>query len=228
MAQEAVKFYCLPEEKVVTIHNGVDLPSFTDPQGEDHTILFVGRLTWRKGVKYLIDAMPHVLSEYPDTKLLLVGDGDQRTPLQKQIEKLRIENSVLFLGNISTEKLYSLYCKANVYVQPSLYEPCGIAILEAMSMGKPVVSTHVGGVPELITNGEEGFLVKPGNNLELAKAIINVFSDDSCRKRLASNAKNKVLQEFSWEAVAKKTLDLYTNLLDDSKTIARNNLVCLC
>ena len=216
-AEETVRFYRLPKERVVAIHNGIDLSSFTDlrveEENEEHTVLSVGRLSWRKGYKYLIDAMPDILSEYRNARLLLVGEGDQRTPLQQHARKLGIENSVLFLGKVSAERLYSLYHEADVYVQPSLYEPLGITILEAMSMRKPVVATRVGGIPELITNGAEGILVEPGNSLQLAEAITNVLSDSSCRERFGSNARKRVEREFTWETIAKKTLEFYTNLL---------------
>lgn len=219
IAEETVRFYRLPRERVVTIHNGIDCSSFSDLQVEEenegHTILSVGRLSWRKGYKCLIDAIPNILSEYPNAKLLLVGDGSQRTPLQHHVRKLGIENSVHFLGKVSAERLYSLYLEADVYVQPSLYEPFGITILEAMSMRKPVVATRVGGIPELITNGKEGILVEPGNSLQLARAITNVFSDSSCRRRFGSNARKRVESEFTWDVIAKKTYKFYTNLLND-------------
>jgi glycosyltransferase involved in cell wall biosynthesis len=221
--EEVVRVHRLPEERVVAIHNGIDLSSFTDlrvQEGEEHTILSVGRLAWRKGYKYLIDAMPNVLSEYSNAKLLLVGDVvTNEVPLQQYVRKLGIENSVLFLGNVSAERLYSLYHEAEVYVQPSLYEPFGITILEAMSMRKPVVATRVGGIPEIITNGAEGLLVEPRNSLQLGKAIINVFSDSSCRRRFGSNARKRVEREFTWEVIAKKTLEFYTNLLNDRREI---------
>jgi glycosyltransferase involved in cell wall biosynthesis len=220
VALEAAMFYRLPEDKIVVIHNGVCLPRVSNVEIEDQNasqvILFVGRLIWRKGVKYLIDAMPKILAEYVDTKLLVVGNGEQRPFLEKRAEKLGIENSVQFLGNVSSENLYSLYNEADVYVQPSLYEPCGLAVLEAMSMGKSTVATRVGGIPELVTNGVEGLLVQPRNSLQLARAIINVFSDPSCRRRFGSNARKKVEREFTWEAIAKKTFEFYKNLLNDT------------
>lgn len=218
-AEETERFYHLSRERVVAIHNGIDLSVFTDSRPEEdgkHTLLSVGRLAWRKGYKFLIDAMPNVLSEYPNAKLLLVGDViTKNVPLQQQVRKLGIENSVHFLGRVPPERLYSLYHEADVYVQPSLYEPFGITILEAMSMGKPIVATRVGGIPELITNGVEGLLVESGNSLELARAIINVFSDSSRRKCFGRNARKRVEREFTWETIAKKTLELYKNLLNE-------------
>ncbi len=220
-AEEATRFYRLPKERVVAINNGIALPDFTDlyveEENEEHAILSVGRLAWRKGFKYLIDAMPSVLSEYPDAKLFIVGDGYQRTPLQQYVRKLGLENSVLLLGKVSLQKLYSLYRKASVYVQPAIYEPCSIAILEAMSMGKPLIATRVGGVPEVVTNGVDGLVVEPRNSLQLAKAIKNIFSDSKRRKRFASNARKRVDTEFTWKEIAKKTLELYATLLNGKK-----------
>jgi glycosyltransferase involved in cell wall biosynthesis len=187
-----------------------------EDQNASHVILFVGRLIWRKGVKYLIDAMPQILAEYVDTKLLVVGNGEQWPFLEKRIKKLGIESSVQFLGKVPSENLYSLYNEADVYAQPSLYEPCALTILEAMSMRKSIVATRVGGIPELITNGVEGLLVEPGNSLQLARAITNVFSDSSCRRRFGSNARKKVEREFTWEAIAKKTFEFYKNLLNET------------
>jgi glycosyltransferase involved in cell wall biosynthesis len=181
---------------------------------KEHMILSVGRLVWRKGYKYLIDAMLHVLSEYPNAKLVIVGHGEQGIPLQIYVKKLGIDGSVRFLDNVSREKLYSLYSEAEVYVQPSLYEPFGITILEAMSMRKPVVATSVGGIQEIITNGVEGLLVEPRNSSQLADAVINLLSDSSLRRKLGNKARERVEKEFTWEAIAKKNLALYNNLLN--------------
>jgi len=223
IAEDAIRYFRLPREQVAVIHNGInlgELDSYTYYENEktEHTILSVGRLVWRKGYKYLIDAMPYILCEYPDAKLLIVGEGDQKLLLMKRVKELGIDGSVHFLGRVSRERLYSLYHKVGVYVQPSLYEPFCITILEAMSMRKPVVATHVGGTPEMVTNGVEGLLVEPRNSLQLAKAIMRVFSDSSLRRKLGSNARKRVEKDFTWEAIAEKTLKLYSVLLDSKRT----------
>ena len=220
MAREAERFYHLASNKIVTIHNGICLPRLSNAvmkkQNSGHVILFVARLIWRKGVKYLIDALPQILAEYPDTKLLIIGNGEQRLFLEERVKKSGIENSVHFLGKVSAERLESLYREADVYVQPSLYEPFSIAILEAMSLAKPIVTTRVGGNPELVTNGVEGLLVNPGSSLQLAKAIATIFSDSSLRRRFGYNARKKVEKEFTWEAIAEKTFAFYKNLLNNA------------
>jgi glycosyltransferase involved in cell wall biosynthesis len=218
IASEASRFYHLPKDKIAVIYNGVN-PSYSpdgnarEVENENQMILFVGRLIWRKGAKFIIDAMPQILAEYPDAKLFLVGHGEQEKILKKHVNELRIENSVFFLGKISDEELFHLYQETNVYVQPSLYEPLGIAIMEAMSMGKPVVASRTGGIQELIKGGEEGILVEPGNSLQLGKAILDVFSDSSFGKKMGDNARRRALRDFAWKAIAQKTLKLYENVL---------------
>jgi 1,4-alpha-glucan branching enzyme len=229
-AEEAVGFFRLPRNRVVAIHNGVDLPnllnSYAKKENKEQIILSVGRLCWSKGHKYLVDAMPAVLSEFPSARLLLVGDGNQRDHLQHQAEKLGIKDAVGFLGRVSKEKLHLLYCDADVFVHPSLYDPFPIAVLEAMSMRKSVVATRVGGIPEMITSGVDGLLVEPGNSFQLARAITDILSDSSCIRRLGQEARKRIEKEFTWEAIAKKTLEFYKSLLNEK--IARAQFVhCL-
>jgi glycosyltransferase involved in cell wall biosynthesis len=220
-AEEAIRFYRLPRNRVVAINNGMNLPNLLNSrvkkENEEQIILSVGRLVWNKGHKYLVDAMPAVLSECPSARLFIVGVGDQRKPLQSQAKKLHIEGAVEFLGKVSTEKLHSLYSEADVFVHPSLYDPAPIAVLEAMSMGKPVVATHVGGIPEFITNGVDGLLVEPRNSSQLARAITDILSDSSMRRRLGQEARKRIEKEFTWEAVAKKTLEFYESLLNEKR-----------
>lgn len=217
---ELVSFCGLSEKKVVPIHNGVDISSFTEFQKEkktkEHTILSVGRFAWSKGHIFLIDAMPAVLSEYPDAKLWLVGEflpTRASVPLQQHIKKLGIEKSVFFTGKVSSKRLNCFYQEAEVYVQPSLYEPFGITVLEAMSMRKPVIATNVGGIPEIIKNDREGLLVEPRNSLQLAEAISQMFSDPSRRRKIGNNARKRVEKEFTWEKNASKTLELYKYMI---------------
>lgn len=214
IAEEAVRYYGLPRNKIHVIHNGVTVNnSCNSAENLEHTMLCVGRLVWRKGFKYLIDAITYILPKYPDAKLLMIGDGEDRSFLELYVRKLKIENSVSFLGNVTTRTLYDLYSKAMVYVQPSLYEPFSIATLEAMSMGKPVVAARVGGTPEVVIDEETGLLVEPRNSRQLADAVNRIFSDDSLRKKLSREAIKKVQNEFSWKKVAEKTFELYRDSL---------------
>jgi glycosyltransferase involved in cell wall biosynthesis len=158
--------------------------------------------------------MPQILKTFSDARLQLAGKGAYRKYLEVLIKKFKIDKSIDFLGQVSKEQLYSLYANASVVVQPSIYESFGTPIVEAMSMGKPVVASCVGGIPELITNGKEGLLVEPRNSLQLARAITKILSDESLRKKLASNARKRVAREFTWKTIAKKTIELYEQTLD--------------
>lgn len=218
VACEAEGYYRLPRKKIVVIHNGVNLPTstgaFENEKKSSHNILVVGRLVWRKGISYLIEALPAIAAEYSDAELVVVGEGEQEASLKDCAMRLRVEKNVRFLGRVSSEKLRSLYLNADVYVQPSLYEPLGITILEAMSMEKPVVATNVGGIPEIITNKVDGLLVKPADSFQLKQAITDIFSDPSLGKRLGANAGKKIKKEFTWNMIAGKTLEFYQNLLN--------------
>lgn len=217
IAEEAIRYYGLPRNKIHVIHNGVTVKnSCNSAENLEHTMLCVGRLVWRKGFKYVIDAITYILPKYPDAKLLIIGDGEDRSFLELYARKLKIENSVRFLGNVTTRTLYDLYSKAMVYVQPSLYEPFSIATLEAMSMGKPVVAARVGGTPEVVIDEETGLLVEPRNSHQLADAVDRIFSDDSLRKKLSRKAIKKVQNKFSWKKVAEKTFELYKDVLKNS------------
>jgi len=216
LADEAKNFYRIKSERIVSIHNGVNLLPFSNSVeygNSSHVILCVCRLVWRKGVMYLIYAMQQILKEYADAQLIIVGTGEQLTSLKNKVTVLGIENSVHFLGYVSRQQLFSLYAQADVYIQPSLYEPLGIAILEAMSFGKPVIASRVGGIPEMVTNGVEGLLVEPGNIRQLSESVKKIFSDTSLKKRCGTSARMKVKTDFSWLNIAKKTLAVYEDLL---------------
>lgn len=213
VANEAIRYYKLPRDKIRVIHNGiVPVDSFDSAEGSGLTVLSIGRLTWRKGFKYLIDAMVKIVSRYPEAKLVIVGDGEDRCFLERYVRKLKLERSVKSLREVGVHTLLDLYSRAMVYVQPSLYEPCSIAILEALSMGKPVVATRVGGTLEVVIDEITGLLVEPANSQQLANAIIRILSDSLLRERLSIEAKKRATSEFVWRKMAMETFDLYEDL----------------
>jgi glycosyltransferase involved in cell wall biosynthesis len=216
LTQEAKNFYHLPKEKIVPIYNGVNLPelkSSSSETEEGQNVLFVGRLIWRKGAQYLIDAFPQVLSAYPDAKITIVGSGEQKKFLQEKVKQLKIDDSVQFLSNVPSDRLWELYSQADVFIQPSLYEPLGITVLEAMSFSKPVIASRVGGIPELVQNGVNGLLVEPGNTNQLVEATKRLFSDPSLGRKYGQNAREKVEAQYTWKKIGQKTLQLYEELL---------------
>ena len=201
--------------KVMVIPEGVDLDLFkprTNRLEPENVILFVGRIAPEKGLVYLIKAMPRVVDVFPSVSVLVVGeDQGIQKDLIKLAEKLKVGKTVHFLGARFGDELASIYRKARIFVLPSLYETFGLAVLEAMATGLPVVATKVGGIPELVEDGRNGILVSPRDHSALAEGIIELLSDSRLSLRIG---KRNVAQtkRYSWWSVAEKVESVYKDL----------------
>lgn len=154
------------------------------------TILSVGRLMQYKGVSYLLDAMPRILSSFPDARLVIAGEGEERTNLEEQARKLGIHRAVKFLGRLSRSELLRTYASASVVVVPSIWpEAFGKVGIEAMSVGRPVVATKVGGISDWLTHGKNGLSVPPKNANAIALSVIKLFSDPARLVRMGTCAR---------------------------------------
>ena len=208
--------------KLHVIHNGVDSKRFkpqrsNNPQTLDETrrpvVLFSSRLTVAKGVHYFIQAIPKILTKTKEVHFVFSGAGPKEHWIS-WLRKLNIDKSFYtFLGYVDYKLLPSLYAKADIFVAPSLYENLPIRILEAMSCESAVVASNICAIPEAITNGENGILISPGNVDELAKVITMLLKDDELRSTLGKNARQTVIEKFSWNVIAEKTVDTYKKLL---------------
>jgi glycosyltransferase involved in cell wall biosynthesis len=142
------------------------------------TILCAARLVKEKGVQILLQAMPLVIKELPDTRLLIAGDGSYRPILEQTSESLGIGDKVSFLGWLKPEDLKGVYANTSLFVLPSIWEEgLGMVFVEAGLMGRPVVASDRGGIRDIIRHGENGLLVPPGNAVALADAIVKVLKD---------------------------------------------------
>jgi glycogen(starch) synthase len=184
----------------------------------DLMILFLGRLVGVKGVDKLIMSMPHVLSKYPTARLVIVGVGDLQEYLTNLARTMRLEEYVRFRFDFIPEEERILhYAACDVAVFPSHYEPFGIVALEAMAMEKPVVvgAAGVSGMREIVLCcGEEmcGYHVDPNIPSDIAWGITNALESPEKRKWLGKNGRERVLQEFTWNRIAEKTLELYEQM----------------
>lgn len=186
-------------------------------------ILYVGRLEKRKGIDVLFEAMPLIIEAIPNARFNIVGKDTNLSPneqsykefLHKSLE-YKYRQNVRFFGYVANSKLNKFYKECNVFVAPSLYESFGLIYLEAMAWGKPVIGCDVGGVPEIIQDGESGLLIEPDNEKALSDAIIKL-KDDRIRKKLGKNARNRVKSEFSKNKFIDKTILIYENLLEFKK-----------
>jgi len=228
-----------PAEKIRVCYNGVDPEKYNLERvskekvmevkqryglGEgDLMALFIGRLVWIKGVDKLIRAMPHVLEKVPNAKLVIVGLGDMQDYLERLVRNLNLQDAVKFRFEfIPEEERIVHYAACDVAVYPSLYEPFGIVTLEAMSMEKPVVvgATGVSGMREIVAiSGPDqcGFHINPNDPADIAWGIVSAIQDPAKKVQFGRNGKKRVLERFTWEKAAEKTIQLYTELLESRK-----------
>jgi len=170
-------------------------------------LLFVGRLAEKKGVKYLVQALPEVLEASPNATLTIVGDGPERSDLAAQVRRLGLTEHVEFAGSVTNEQLPDWYRAADVFVAPSVVsaegdtEALGVVLLEAAACGVPLVASNVGGISDIVRDGETGLLVAPESPSELARAILRLIQDERLRGQLSGNALRHVAANFSWESV---------------------------
>ena len=191
----------LGAKHVVVIPNGIDIVrSVAYAKKDQKKIICVGRLYAVKGQDVLLEAMPHVLKEFPGTKLHLIGEGPEKSNLESRIKNLGITGSVIFKGNLPHEKIPSEIAGAAMLVGPSRKEGQGIVFVEAQAAETPVVATAVGGIPEVVEDGITGLLVPPENPQALAQAMLKLLRDPLLAKRLSETAKKQVLR-YDWNKI---------------------------
>ncbi len=182
-------------------------------------IFYVGRFVGVKGVDCLVRAMPEVLINVPNAKLVIVGMGNLHPYLEDIVSQLGIQDKVIFRNEfISEDERIEHYAASDVCVFPSHYEPFGIVATEAMSMKKPVVVGAMGtsGFKEqVIETGAEqcGYHIDPNDPNDISQAVKEILLDHSHAKKLGENARKRVLAEFTWDHVAENTLSVYERLL---------------
>ncbi len=213
------------ESQVTVVRNGIDTEEFALESKQDaraefrrlhfgndaygKIILCVAELHERKGQKYLIEAMKSVLGEFPDMRLVFVGDGPSRAHYEKLASYLG--ERVIFLGR--RKDVAQLMTASDIFVLPSIREAFGLVLLEAAIAGLPVVATNVGGIPEIIENGKSGILVEPKDSEDLALAIKLLLKNPQDTQTLCKNLRIKVDMEFDARLMAQRTADVYDKVL---------------
>jgi len=205
--------------KIMTIPNGIDGSRFSitlDKQKKrkelgimaDGPVLGLGvRLTEQKGITHLLDAMKMVVSHYPDTTLVIAGDGPLEEELKQKAGRLGIDKNVRFIGpRLDIPELLNLF---DLYVLPSLWEGLPMVLLEAMAAGCPIVCTDVGGASTAVTHEVNGLLVKPADPDALSSAILSLLSDEEKRKRFAQNGIKRFQGSFSADIMTRKYEQIY-------------------
>ena len=214
------KHYAIDPSKITVVHNGVekeDLPSFTDSlekvkQRGAKIVLFVGRITLQKGPDYFLRAAHKALSYNPNILFVIVGSGDMETQIIQEAAYLGISDKIFFTGFLRERELSAIYEAADLFVMPSVSEPFGIASLEALTHGTPILISKQSGVSEVVAHALK---VDFWDVDEMANKILAVLKHQSLSQCLKSEG-GKEVEKISWKDAAKKCIDLYQKVLQPS------------
>lgn len=211
------------KEKLAVISSGIDLKRFREPSSEEKQNLkkelkipenslvvgTVGRLVPVKGPEFLIEASKIIVSKCPGTHFLFAGDGHLRQSLEKKACRMGVRKNIVFLGwRDDVSKIISIF---DIFVLPSLNEGMGRVLVEAMALRKPIVASRVGGIPDLVAHGKNGFLVQPKNPVELARHIQDLLENRAKRETMGFAGK-EIISNFSKEKMIEDTEKLYEEL----------------
>jgi len=212
----ALKYKIAPENKLVTIHNGLAPIDFdTNPNllskervSSEVIIGSIGNLYKTKGFKYLAEAANILINKNKiSAKFIIVGDGSERKNLESLIKKYNLENNFILAGEI--DEAAKLLKAFDIYICSSIKEGLPYSILEAIQAELPIITTNVGGIPEMIENNKTGLLVKPAEAKDLANALQKLINDKNLATELGKNAKQTAIQNFSLEKMVAETKKVY-------------------
>jgi len=202
--------------KVSVVPNGVDILQFQPSSAEDKhdgevRVGFIGRLIANKGPQYLVEAAPRIIREFPDVRFQVAGDGPMLHDLQHRVRELGVQTAFRFLGTVPSNVEFLQSC--DIVVRPSLTDGMPLAVLEAMACGKPSVASRVGGTPEILQDGDTGYLVEPRNVEQLVSKVSKLLADPDLRVKMGNRARNFAEGYYSWEEIARQMTKVYENAL---------------
>jgi UDP-glucose:(heptosyl)LPS alpha-1,3-glucosyltransferase len=218
--REVMEFFQIPEDKIRVIPNGVNPKEFSFSKKEkiklrkklgfskeDKIILFVGRNLKRKGLEYILKALP--IMKEKNAKLVVCGGDDEYH--RNIVKKLNQDSRVIFAGNV---KNVPEYCAvSDIFVFPTFYEGFSFATLEAAASGLPIIATVANGTEDLIEDGKNGFLLKERTPEAIAKKVNLLMEDEKLRTRMGENARKAVLQKYSFDKIAKQILEVIDEVI---------------
>ncbi len=223
MKEEIEKYY--QAKNVEVVYNGVDVDKYSPDRfdrekvenfrrrfarEDEKIVLFLGRLTWVKGIDSLIRAMPEIERECGNVRLIVVGKGELEEEVSRLVRDLKL-NACLRFEYVSEEERILHYLSSDVVVIPSRYEPFGIVCTEAMALEKPVVVGAKGtsGLREQVISGETGYHINPDDPHDIAVYTSILLNDDELRKKMGKKARKRVLENFTWDVCVEKTEEVY-------------------
>ena len=198
-------------KKIVTIHNFIDMDKFKNYEVENEGYaIFSGRLSIEKGILNAVKAFKDI----KNGKLYIAGNGPEKENIEKYIQENKLQDRIKLLGFLSQNELKKYLRKSTCLILPSIwYENCPYSIIEAFAIGKPVISTRIGGIPELVEENVNGYLYDYNNIEELTKILNEIFNDNDKTKQLGENAKKDAINKYSKDAYYNKLIKVYEKVL---------------
>jgi len=176
-------------------------------------ILTVARLHRNKGLTDLLRAMPMIIRDHPGSRLIIVGGGPLEGELREWISRLNLEEYVVLLTEpIPNEEMTKVYSGCDLFVLPSIVEPFGRVILEAMACKKPVVATRVGGPLDIVVDGRTGYLVDKGDPCQLASRVSELLQDEGKARLFGEAGRRRVLETYDWKNIAERYIEIYESV----------------
>jgi glycosyltransferase involved in cell wall biosynthesis len=224
----------VPAERVELVHSGVVTSEFRCERDREWlrgefgietnapVIGTIAQLIERKGHRFLFEAAVDILKEFPDTKFLVLGTGEECDPLDELVKGIGIAESVVFAG--FRQDIAKIIPNLDIVLHPALREGLGVSLLQAASSGVAIVGTNAGGIPEIVRNEETGILIEPGDSLAIADACLRLLRDAGLRERFGEVARELVEREFSTEQMIEGNLRVYRETLSGAKHSRRQEV----
>ena len=206
---------------VRNIYNSIDITNDSNAQPEAHTqnILYIGRLHFTKGVNHLIIAMKKAVGQFPKAKLRIIGDGPEKNKLIQLTKSLSLSDNITFVGAVQSNKVKKYINSSLFSVIPSIwFENNPLSVIEVMSLGRPVIGSKMGGIPELVIHNETGLLFDAANTDQLSDAIINLLSNSKLVEVLGDNARQAIIQRFSSQTRLQNLITLYKEFYENAES----------
>ncbi len=212
----------IPAGHIFVVHSGINPNRFDDVakdylidefniKSSEQVVINVAHLAGHKGQQYLVKAIPLVLAKIPSARFFIIGGGELMDELQTLAASLGLKQELIFTG--FRRDVGAFYQIADLFVMSSVQEGLGTAVLDALALGKPVVATRAGGIPEIIRDGETGRLVTPADPKALSEGIIRMLTDDELAKRVSRAGKSVVKQKFTIDTMVDRNIDVYRQIL---------------
>lgn len=203
----------IPEDRVVGIHNFIKIEDYNIKTEDDGYALYLGRLSKEKGIIKLIEAISIAVEINDKIKLYIAGAGPEEEKIKEIIKDKKLENNVTMLGFLNQKEVKDYIRKASFLIIPSIwYENCPYSVLETQAIGKPIIGSNLGGIPELVKDNENGIIYQYDDVNELAYKIEELFKDKKLREKYSKNAKEYANKEYSKEAYYEKIISVYKEI----------------